>query len=635
MSIGISVHADELAINTASHLVRDFGLEDYFTDFIADLQRGDIKSARSFVHREFGVTDPRRFKCFYQMENLLKKYCFEQDVYSPKELEQVTRDGYEETQIRLSEHMLTPAPFWSRDVLKCARKHIKAIIGEFDPEEVMQNVQFGKKASIGCPLNLAYIDAKLINEQAFTSSSQGYNWFRGYLETDAHLSQFFAGKSPSIVKSLIFQQVPKTWNKNRGITPLPLVDLFYTFGIGRVCEKRLKVAGLDISRLPNRHRWLVEMNSDGGYLATADLSAASDSLTAQLLNQVLPRSWYNALKRAFFHQMDLGEGRHIYTHSVLPMGNGFTFPVQTLVFYGLLLAIQELFNVRGVISVFGDDLIYPVKMHKYVYRVFEGLGLILNLDKTYAHYPFRESCGEDYYRGLAVRPAQLKTPKDGYKLSGYRLHTHIYKIINVLLRRWKYEEIKQTIDYLLSLINLDGEPILRVPPTYPDQSGLKVSWDKFRLGHHDYSPVRLNFADGSRWFEFKYLYLKYRGRAILAQEPYYWLKLAGGHDEVQDHWSDQWSPYTEAPKTQLEWRSYKRKPVKLPNGKLKKRRRKSKAFVSSRVLREIQLKEVQFTRKHNKAPSDWLAEPPNYVPSSKIKAAWLEGFMLKNLAPMG
>jgi hypothetical protein len=210
------------------------------------------------------------------------------------------------------------------------------------------------------------------------------------------------------------------------------------------------------------------------------------------------------------------------------MGNGLTFPTETLVFYVIVKAIAELSEVRGLISVYGDDLIYPSGLHKYVAAIFPQLKFKLNLDKTFVKAPFRESCGSDFYRGVDVRPAFL--PDEHQLLTRTKYSVWLYKTYNALIRRWDEKEISTTLFYLLTEISRIGLKVFRVPPSYPDTAGIKVlnPWvipmDAQVL---DWSPISVRFYSGSRWFSFSYLSTQPSNRAVVTTLPYYWLSLQG------------------------------------------------------------------------------------------------------------
>lgn len=595
---------DGVARNIWSTLLRDFRSSEDQADFCLDAERAFNQDLKSFrlgkVFPTLGLIRPERFKRYAQLENLLKKYRFANDVYTDKALNKLTLEKYFLEQLRLSSHR--PMSMIGHRVLCEARKIARSILGKYSREDTVTLARFGKKSSIGCPLSLAYIDQKLTDVKAFTGSSQCARWFRkSVLNEDAVLNQLVKDMSinwthPRLAhESLNLVNVPKTWKTYRTITPLTLLSLFYSYGVGEQVTARLKQSGLDLRFTQARHQKLVKGYSRSCTHATADLSAASDSLTSGLLNRVLPREWYCAVKKTFTHQVIYKdeEGLHsAYTESVLPMGNGCTFPVETLVFYCLIKAIGTLTEVDGVFSVFGDDLIYPSKLHKYVVRVFPDLGLVLNKDKTFVSYPFRESCGADYYRGCDVRSFYLKGERQ--LLTATQYSAFLYKTINGLLRRWDPLEIPSTIHYLFTEIaNVCGE-IYRVPPGYPDTAGIKTS-DPLALpgGYWNlpWAPVTVLFQNGSRWFRFKFLSATSATRFVKSVLPYYWMALKQISDDPSERsfWETDYSYLHEAPRQSITWRRVPHIVWKHRDGRnIRCVRHKYSAMVASRVA--IQLK---------------------------------------------
>jgi len=103
------------------------------------------------------------------------------------------------------------------------------------------------------------------------------------------------------------------------------------------------------------------------------------------------------------------------------MGNGFTFPLESLIFWALASAASD-----DIVTVYGDDIICAVKDVELIIKVLEACGFAINKGKSFWSGPFRESCGSDYYRGIDVRPVYVKTVLSGIDL--FRLHNHFYKI---------------------------------------------------------------------------------------------------------------------------------------------------------------------------------------------------------------
>jgi hypothetical protein len=94
------------------------------------------------------------------------------------------------------------------------------------------------------------------------------------------------------------------------------------------------------------------------------------------------------------------------------MGNGFTFELETLLFLALAWVSTELSDETPVfkenLTVFGDDIIVPVKALRLLENALRFCGFEPNPEKTFGDGPFRESCGGDFFLGEDVRPYFLK-----------------------------------------------------------------------------------------------------------------------------------------------------------------------------------------------------------------------------------
>jgi hypothetical protein len=197
--------------------------------------------------------------------------------------------------------------------------------------------------------------------------------------------------------------VPKTAKVDRAIVVEPLLNTMYQNGVGKFIAQRLKLRGVDI-RDQTRNQSLARVGSITGDLATLDLSSASDTIAIELVYHLLPVDW------ALF----LNQGRTgtiLYNdqcrrlHKFSSMGNGFTFPLETLIFWALAKACAP--HSKSV-NAYGDDIIVPSKAYPYLCRVLHACGFLVNTSKSFADGPFRESCGADYFNGINIRPLYIK-----------------------------------------------------------------------------------------------------------------------------------------------------------------------------------------------------------------------------------
>lgn len=225
----------------------------------------------------------------------------------------------------------------------------------------------------------------------------------------------------SIVRGNRFTTVPKDCTKDRGICIEPGMNVFTQLGVGRHIRTRLVPRGvylpsprftgdlgrIDLSQGQARHHELARLGSLTGEVATIDLSSASDTVARNLVKLLLPSDWYDLLDclRSKLTWMKKGK-RWVILEKFSSMGNGFTFELESLIFYAL--ARVAVRGRPGPVSVYGDDIIVPTVAARDVLAVLGFFGFKANSKKTFVSGVFRESCGGDYFNGVLVTPYRLK-----------------------------------------------------------------------------------------------------------------------------------------------------------------------------------------------------------------------------------
>lgn len=223
--------------------------------------------------------------------------------------------------------------------------------------------------------------------------------------------------------------VPKNAKIFRSIVVEPNLNGFFQKGVGSYIKERLLRFGLDLYD-QQHNRDLAYEGSVSGKLATVDLSMASDCLAINLVRDLLPVDWVHLLDGLRTPSV-LFRNQHIQLEKFSSMGNGYTFELESLIFYTISLAVCEQLQIATEqVSVFGDDIIVPTAAYETLVEVLEFCGFSVNLDKSFSSGPFRESCGADYLHGIAIRPFYLKT----------RLSDQVLFVMhNWLLRQGEYE----------------------------------------------------------------------------------------------------------------------------------------------------------------------------------------------------
>lgn len=214
----------------------------------------------------------------------------------------------------------------------------------------------------------------------------------------------------STVPGNVMFTVPKKTDIDRVAAKEPDLNMFVQKGIGNVIRIFLSRIGINL-RDQAKNRSLAREGSLTGALATFDLSSASDSVTRELVFQLLPVCWFTLLD-SVRSPVTVIDGVEHRNHMFSSMGNGFTFELESLLFYAITKAICYFRGERGIVSVYGDDIICPSGIADLLPFVFQYLGFSVNPDKSFSTGSFRESCGGHYFNGIDITPFYVKAPLD-------------------------------------------------------------------------------------------------------------------------------------------------------------------------------------------------------------------------------
>lgn len=209
--------------------------------------------------------------------------------------------------------------------------------------------------------------------------------------------------------------VPKNEDTMRTIAIEPSGNMCMQLAAGTYLEGTLRHIGLDIKKQQPLNKALARLGSFDGSLATLDLSSASDHISPDLVRALFPREWYDLLMEIRSPTIRVN-GEFIEQNMMSTMGNGFTFPLMTLIIVSLIYANKRishsgpsLFINWSDTAVYGDDIIIPVKEYLSVVDVLQRAGFVVNKDKSYGSGPFRESCGGDYWDGVDITPFYVQS----------------------------------------------------------------------------------------------------------------------------------------------------------------------------------------------------------------------------------
>jgi hypothetical protein len=271
--------------------------------------------------------------------------------------------------------------------------------------------------------------------------------------------------------------VPKSMKTSRTICTEPPLNMLFQKGIGKLIEQRLcEFFNIDVSKQPFINAQMARDGSLTGEFGTIDLSSASDTISLSLCREIIPSDSMRWLELSRSKIAVLPDGREMQLEMISSMGNGFTFPLQTVIFAACVTAVYRVLDIpiehgwrkARNYSVFGDDIIVDHKAYDLVVDMLTLMGFSVNRDKSFNQGFFRESCGHDYFSGRNVRGVYLQRLKD---------HGDFYSAIN-RLNRWSATHrvpLIQTVTFLAEQV-----PFLPVPFEESDDAGIKGPVDGIR-----------------------------------------------------------------------------------------------------------------------------------------------------------
>jgi hypothetical protein len=210
----------------------------------------------------------------------------------------------------------------------------------------------------------------------------------------------------NIVGSSSLFTVPKKSEIDRVACKEPEGNMLLQRSLGICIRDRLRRHGIDL-RDQTRNQYLASIAQKSG-LATVDLSSASDLISSQLIRLLLPFDWWSILEDLRVKSTVLPSGDTHELEMFSSMGNGFTFELESLIFFAITKVVLKLSRESGIVSVYGDDIICPSTIVPRLGKILSWFGFKLNQKKTHHRGPFRESCGKHFYNGHDVTPFYVR-----------------------------------------------------------------------------------------------------------------------------------------------------------------------------------------------------------------------------------
>lgn len=344
----------------------------------------------------------------------------------------------------------------------------------YDLTDLMEGCGTGPGASLGVSPPNFY--SKLFDSNLSSTSETLYRLYRYAISRCPTWESAEVARQDKFGHTIVvgnrLSYAPKTSEISRPICTEPVLNMFFQKGIGSIFEQVLRRRfKIDISVQPEFNRRLAKTGSlSGACFGTIDLSSASDSIALHLLKEILPSYVFAWLNLSRSPTVTLPGGRIEELYMVSSMGNGFTFPLETIIFASIVVACYRILGVKtnyarnhpANFAVFGDDIIVRKDCYAFVVRALELFGFIVNEDKSFNYGHFRESCGGDFFMGTDIRGVYLKSLKTS---------ADVYSIINRLIR-WSVRTkvlLPRTIAQLKKSVKY-----LPIPFADGDAEGIKV-----------------------------------------------------------------------------------------------------------------------------------------------------------------
>lgn len=236
--------------------------------------------------------------------------------------------------------------------------------------------------------------------------------------------------------------VPKDAFTERPIAIGNSLNMYLQLGVKAYLQDRLALFGIDLSDqgrnqhyacLGSRHFTGRDLLPNGKQFSTIDLSSASDTISRDLVRLLLPSDWY-ALLDDFRHKTGTLDGETIQYEKFSAMGNGFTFPLETLIFWACSKAALDqagLPSTTNDLVAYGDDIICRYEGARVIIDALEWSGFSVNTEKSFLHGPFKESCGADYFKGHDVRAFYLKRQVNTYEDVYFLCNSIAKRVVNI------------------------------------------------------------------------------------------------------------------------------------------------------------------------------------------------------------
>jgi len=387
---------------------------------------------------DYDINEVERFRNDYLAIEILSKY---KGLNVSIDRKQVALDSFAAAELvcKATNDRLTTfsSPEWARwaPVISLAQRKIEGCIGTRPKmAKLLDRFRWGKGSTFSVKGEAVRLDYKL-REKQISVTPGALPYLRAAMATDyAWLrARGLNAEGPvSLLQRTDFQMVrgsrgitvPKNAKTDRFIAAEPSGNVFLQLGVGNLLRRCLHRVGVNLDD-QRENQDLAKVALDHG-LATVDLKAASDTIAWELVWLLLPLPWAECLAALRSNEMLIG-GKWHTLEKFSSMGNGFTFELESLIFWALTEALLQYRSEAGIVSVYGDDIICPSSLVPELIQLFTYVGFTTNAKKSHYRGYFRESCGKHYFGGKDVTPIyQKEIPEQGDKSTLYSCRNRLF-----------------------------------------------------------------------------------------------------------------------------------------------------------------------------------------------------------------
>lgn len=400
------------------------------------------RSIRNLIEWASGVkpqlyVSPSSYFSDAGLAGLIKKVPFPPSLKTGFNPRETAIEKFREAEARCSSFNSKSWRYKNKSTTLHAQRYIRSIIGD-SPHvvSILREMSVPSGACLGVHGSKTNHARKLLAD-VWTVTPRALNYGRvmcglndklvnvltGSFDPDPEAFSSAFARRVSITSSNRVSFVPKTAKVDRPIAVEPFINSMLQGCVDTFLRNRLHSRGGINLRDQTRNQELARQGSLGGSnpYSTIDLEAASDSLSIGLVKLLLPSQWYAFLADLRSDSYSLDGKTYVY-HKFCSMGNGFCFPLESLIFaaliYGTMMSRVSFLpdGRKGAqpinaevldFSVYGDDIVVRQDLAHSVCETFHAYGLVVNSEKSFITGPFRESCGADWYLGQDVRPVVL------------------------------------------------------------------------------------------------------------------------------------------------------------------------------------------------------------------------------------